>query len=78
MSQSDFSQIEDAFKKLPISEKLLLIERLVHRVHEDTLNAKSQLDQQLAQMAADPEIQAELSEIEREFASATADGLESL
>ena len=74
MSQSDFSQIEDAFRRLPISEKLLLVERFVHHAHEDTLNAKNQLDQQLAQMAADPEIQAELSEIAREFASATADG----
>ena len=63
MSNSIFSQIEDGFNQLSISEQLWLIERLVHRVHEATLKNGSDLDRQLALMAADPEIQNELSHI---------------
>jgi hypothetical protein len=76
MSNSIVTQIEDSFNQLSIPEQLLLIERLVHRVHEATLNNSSELDQQLALMANDPEIQNELRNIEREFSHAEADGLE--
>jgi hypothetical protein len=77
MSQSVLSQIEDCFSRLSISEQLLLIERLVHHVHKSTLKQTSNLDNQLALMAADPEIQNELERIEQEFAYTEADGLES-
>ena len=39
------------------------------------LDAETGWSQQLAEMAADPHIQRELREIEREFAFAEADGL---
>ncbi|MDQ3256211.1 MAG: hypothetical protein M3R15_20335 [Acidobacteriota bacterium] len=76
MEQSILSQIEDSFSRLSVSEQRRLIERLVHRVHQNALNEESALDHQLALMAADPEIQSELRDIEREFAPAEADGLE--
>ena len=76
MDQSTLSQIEDSFSQLSISEQLWLIERLVHRVHQNTLNRGNDLADQLALMAADPEIRSELQKIEREFAYAEADGLE--
>ena len=76
MIQSVLSQIEDTFSRLSISEQLLLIERLVRQVHQNTLKQTSDLDNQLALMAADPEIQSELAKIEEEFAYAEADGLE--
>ena len=76
MSNSVFSQIEDGFSQLSISEQLQLIERLVHRVHEATLANRSDLDRQLALMANDPEIQSEVRNIEREFSYTEADGLE--
>ena len=76
MSQSALSQIEDTFSRLSISEQLLIIERLVHQVHQNTLRQTNDLDAQLALMAADPEIQNELERIEQEFAYAEADGLE--
>jgi hypothetical protein len=76
MNQSMLSQIEDTFSRLSISEQLLLIERLVHQVHQNTLKQTNDLDSQLALMAADPEIQNELEMIEQEFAYAEADGLE--
>lgn len=70
MSNSIVAQIEDGFNQLSIPEQLWLIERLVHRVHEATLNNRSDLDQQLVLMANDPEIQSELRQIEREFSHA--------
>jgi len=76
MNQNILSQIEDTFSQLSISEQLRLIERLVHRVHERTQKQNADLDAQLAQMAADPQIQAELAKIEEEFSNAEADGLE--
>jgi hypothetical protein len=76
MDQSTLSQIEESFRRLPVSEQLGLIERLVHRVRESTLRENEDLDKQLAAMAADPEIQDELQQIEREFALTESDGLE--
>lgn len=76
MNQPTLAQIEDSFTQLSVSEQLRLIERLVHRVHENTLKEREDVDNQLAQMAADPDIERELREIEREFAPAESDGLE--
>ena len=76
MNDSIVTQIEEGFNQLSIPEQLSLIERLVHRVHEATLNNRSDVDEQLALMAHDPEIQSELRNIEREFSLAEADGLE--
>ena len=75
MSQSMISQIENTFSRLSISEQLLLIERLVHQVRKSTLKQPTDLENQLALMAADPQIQNELEKIEAEFAYAEADGL---
>ena len=76
MNQPLLRQIEDSFTQLSIPEQLRLIERLVHRVRKDTLNQREDADNQLAQMAADPDIERELREIEREFSPAESDGLE--
>ena len=76
MNQPILAQIEDSFTQLSVSEQLRLIERLVHRVHESTLKQREDADSQLERMAADPEIEMELREIEREFAPAESDGFE--
>jgi len=76
MRQSPVSQIEESFRNLPISEQRALIERLVARLNEQGLDQTHDLDDQLARMAADPDIQREMREIEREFALAESDGLE--
>ena len=76
MSQSTLSQIEERFNELPVSEQRRLIERLVRRIHEHTQHQDENADDQLTQMAADPDIQREIRSIEREFAFAEADGLE--
>ena len=76
MSQPIPSQIEESFSQLSISEQLRVIEHLQRRVHERSRSEADDLDHQLATMAADPDIQSELREIEQEFANADADGLE--
>ena len=86
MNESVMAQIEDSFKNLPVSDQLVLIERLVHQVNQVGVaewrranqDSDGDLDDQLALMAADPEIQDELNKIEMEFAIAAADGLETV
>jgi hypothetical protein len=78
MNQSVISQIEATFGKLSFPEQLLVIERLVHQMQQNTLTPGNDLDSQLALMAADSEIQNELKNIEKEFAYTEADGLENL
>jgi len=46
-----------------------------HRVHEKGLNPTEDADNELAQMAADPDLERELREIGREFTPAESDGL---
>lgn len=76
MNSSVLAQIEESFTQLSRTEQLWLLERLVHYLHEAAVREQEFLGSQLADMAADPEIQQELSRIEEEFAPAEADGLE--
>ena len=46
-----------------------------HRVHEKGLNPTEDADNELAQMAADLDLERELREIGREFTPAESDGL---
>jgi len=68
-------QIEKSIIQLPLDEQLWLIGRLVNRIRENTFG-QDVFEDQLAAMAADPEIQGELQKIDEEFAFAEADGLE--
>lgn len=72
MSQSILAQFEERFSQLPISEQKALLDRLVRRVNSQADNGDEEL---LVQMAADPDVQREMREIEREFSSADSDGL---
>jgi hypothetical protein len=76
MNQSTLSQIEESFSQLPVSEQRRLIERLVRRLNEHSRNKDEHIEDQLVQMATDPDIQREIQEIEREFAFVESDGLE--
>ena len=76
MNNSALTQIEDAIKRLSAWDLQWLIERLTRHLNETTTKKTRDLDQQLALMASDPEIQNELERIEREFTYAEADGLE--
>ena len=65
------------FGRLSLEEQLRLIERLSQRIREN-MAANTTTDEQLAAMAADPEIQLELQNIDRELATAEEDGLEKM
>ena len=75
MSQQIPSQIEESFNQLSPSEQSRVIEYLIRRM-KGSSRQLSDLDSELAAMAVDPDIQAELREIEREFSNADSDGLE--
>ncbi|MFV9645804.1 MAG: hypothetical protein ACNYWU_08290 [Desulfobacterales bacterium] len=79
MSSTVLSQIERTISHLSYDEQLWLIEQLAHnlrKVESDSVE-QTAFESRLAEMATDPEIQAELQEIDREFAATEADGLES-
>lgn len=66
------NEIEQKVSQLSREEQLWLIERLVRRLRESTTNnnfsKQDFFDDQLAAMANDPEIRAELRQIDEEFA----------
>lgn len=77
MNLSVLSQIEESIGLLSLDEQLWLIEQLARRIRENTFRQNS-FENQLAAMAADPEIQSELQKIDEEFAGTETDGLEAL
>ena len=68
------TELEETICRLSLDEQLLLIERVSHRIRTD-ISEKTDIDAQpfgaLSKMAADPEIQKELQEIEHEFSAAS-------
>ncbi len=67
MYSAVLGQIEEMVNRLSREEQLWLIELLAHRLREESTGMenfrKDNLENQLAAMASDPEIQAELREI---------------
>jgi hypothetical protein len=76
MATSACREIESQFAQLPTETQLSLLERLVHRVRAGVGARHDSWEAELSAMAADPEVQKELSRIHNEFGSAEADGLE--
>ena len=69
------NELEENIRRLPLDDQLLLIERVSHWIRND-ISVKMDIDAQLSKMAADPEIQKELQEIEQEFSATEQDGLD--
>ena len=67
-ASSLLTELEENIRRLSLDEQLLLIERVSHRIRTD-ISGKTDIDAQLSKMAADPEIQKELQEIEYEFSA---------
>ncbi len=67
MAVSPANEIENQFVRLPTEIQLSLLERLVHHVRERLASPQDSWSQGLSAMAADPEVQSELSRIESEF-----------
>ena len=70
------SEIESEFARLTPEAQLSLLERLVHRTRVAVSGRRDTWEADLSAMAADPQIQRELSRINAEFSVAEADGLE--
>ena len=76
MATPAFSEIESEFARLSPEAQLSLLERLVHRARLAVHGGRDSWEADLAAMAADPEMQRELSHINAEFGAAEPDGLE--
>jgi hypothetical protein len=74
MSEIALVQIEKNIEALPADEQLLLISRVAEKLRK-TSHSEFEFESQLAEMAADKQIQAELRNIERDFAITELDGL---
>ena len=59
------AELEENICRLSLDDRLLLIERVSHRMRTDISSGKTdtRIDAQLSKMAADPEIQKELQNI---------------
>ena len=75
MNSSILFEIERKIRELSQKEQLWLIERLAHCLRESTLKDQSILENQLAAMASDPEVQSELKKMGEEFALTEPDGI---
>jgi hypothetical protein len=76
-------EIERSIRSLSLEEQLWLPKRIARNLREQTQVAAESLDsadksEQLAAMASDLDIQAELATINKEFAVTEMDGLETL
>lgn len=76
------SQIEQSINTLSYDELLYLLEKIIRSLKQKSparvVTDKLSFEKQIAMMAADPEIQAELAKIDREFVITEMDGLEKL
>jgi hypothetical protein len=75
MAASPVNDIESQFARLPTESQLSLLERLVHHVHQSLKVPQESWEAELSAMAADPQMQKEISRINSEFNAAEADGL---
>ena len=80
MLVTTLNEIEGMISRLSRRDQLWLVERLVQRLREDSEResslSKADFGEQLRRMAADPQIRAELQQINLEFTVAEKDGLE--
>lgn len=74
MSMALLERIEADIPQLSLPEQLQLLEYLARQIRSYAMPAVPAADH-LALMAADPEIQRELAQIDREFARTELDGL---
>lgn len=75
MNQITISQIENSILQLPVAEQLLIISRVAEKLR-GKLSDEPDFEAQLTEMANDPNVQRELSEINAAFSQTELDGLE--
>jgi hypothetical protein len=75
MAIREAREIEKAFARLSTEAQLSLLERLVHQTRVGVTGRHDPWDAGLSAMAADPEMQRELSRINAEFHATETDHL---
>lgn len=76
MISQKIREIEDSIYSLSQEEQKLLLERITKKIKFNSrFSNKNELEEKIREMANDPEIQAEISEINREFLMTEMDGL---
>jgi hypothetical protein len=75
MDSITLEHLDKEIQQLTLSEQVWLMERLAHSIRSKTERQEHLIETQLAAMAADPNIQREITNIQREFASTESDGL---
>jgi predicted DNA-binding protein YlxM (UPF0122 family) len=79
MISQKIREIEDSIYSLSQEEQKLLLERITKKIKFNSrFSNKNELEEKIREMANDPEIQAEISEINREFLMTEMDGLSDL
>jgi hypothetical protein len=78
MNVMSVSNIEKDISMLSREDQLLLLERVIHRLRKKDSEEENTIASQVAAMASDKEIQAELVKINEEFVGTEMDGLEKL
>ena len=76
MATSAPGSIETEFARLSPEPQLSLLERLVHQMRLSMSGRQDAWTAELSAMAADPEVQRELEQINAEFTGTEGDGLE--
>ena len=76
MASEALHEIETEFARLSPEAQLSMLERLVHRVRLAVSGRQETWQAELSAMAADPEMQRELSRMNAEFSATESDGLE--
>ena len=80
MNVATLSRIEESIYQLSFKEQLWLIEKIIQRMR-DSVNIKeknSTIEDELAEMANDPEIRMVINKIDEEFKQTEFDGLETV
>jgi hypothetical protein len=70
MDLATLNQLDRQIAQLSLDEQLWLIERIARRLRESPVPDDEALQKELAAMAADPDIQRELRQIEEGFRGA--------
>jgi hypothetical protein len=76
MSSPVLTEIEQRIDSLSLDEQMRLLEHLAQRIRQARQDNPAPAADELAEMAADPDIQRELREIDEEFRVTEMDGLE--
>jgi hypothetical protein len=76
MNTTHLEHLETEIRALPLADQLWLMERMARQMRDRTIRVDTERASLLVAMAADPQIQQELRQIEAEFAGTEGDGLQ--